>query len=274
MSDVITSFYFWFYLALVTVVGACVGSFLNVVIYRIPLSFTCNGGSVSIVFPPSHCPFCKQNISYKDNIPLMSYVLLKGQCRFCHEKISFFYPLTEAITLIAFVCFYLIFFDKDVLLFLLTSFLFCFLYVISIIDFRYYIIPDKLLIILFIGGVLYSCVYGNVLFDMCGFVIYSLIFAIIIFACESFSDRKVLGMGDVKFYLSAVPWIGGLFFPYVMLISSLVGLFVVLFWKIYVKNFFVSNELTFGVDENRFVPFGPAIGVAFFVVYLAKYFYL
>ena len=59
--------------------GACVGSFLNVVIYRLPRG-------ESIVSPPSHCPNCGRGIRWYDNIPLMSWLLLRGQCRFCEAN--------------------------------------------------------------------------------------------------------------------------------------------------------------------------------------------
>ncbi|EBS1326927.1 hypothetical protein CRQ31_05610 [Salmonella enterica subsp. enterica serovar Worthington] len=268
MTDMMVQFYFWFNLLVVSVIGLCVGSFLNVVVYRIPLSFTRNGAGISIAFPPSHCPTCKHRIPAKDNIPLFSYILLKGRCRFCREKIHILYPLTEAVIFIAFVFFYFLFFDKDKVLFFLTIFLFCLLYVISIIDFIYFIIPNKLLLTLFSGGVVYSCLYGNIVHDVLGFVIYALVFAIIVFACETFSNRQILGMGDVKFYLSVIPWAGSLNFPFVMLISSVVGLFLVCFWKLYFIKLYTPNELTQDVDENRFIPFGPAIAVAVLIVFL------
>lgn len=269
MTDMMTHFYFWFELILISIVGLCVGSFLNVVIYRVPLTFTGHGSGMSVAFPPSHCPACQHRISARDNIPLLSYILLKGRCRFCRKKIHFLYPLTEGVTLIAFICFYLLLFENDRILFILTTILFCLLYAISVIDFRYYVIPDKLLLILFIGGVIYSCLYGNISYDILGFIIYTLIFAIILFACESFSDKPMLGMGDVKFYLAVVPWAGSLSFPYVMLISSVVGLCFVTCWKLYIRKLYVPNELTQDIDEKKFIPFGPAIAVALLIVYLS-----
>ncbi|MFP7753967.1 prepilin peptidase [Thermodesulfobacteriota bacterium B35] len=71
------------------VFGAVIGSFLNVVIYRLP------DRSRSIVFPPSHCPHCSAPIRWYDNIPMLSYLLLRGRCRSCGEPISPRYPLVE-----------------------------------------------------------------------------------------------------------------------------------------------------------------------------------
>lgn len=270
MTDLITHFYFWFNLVIVSIVGLCIGSFLNVVIYRIPLSYISHSERISVAFPPSHCPSCKHTIPAKDNIPLVSYLILKGRCRFCQKKISFFYPLTEGITFVAFIFSYFLFYDKDVVVFLLSLLLFCLLYVISVIDFKYYIIPDKLLLLLFVSGVFYSYMYGDIVYDMLGLIIYILIFSIILFALDSFSDKHLLGMGDVKFYLSIVPWAGGLNFPFVMLISSFTGLCFLFFWKLYIKRFYLKNELNKEVDEKRFIPFGPAIAIALLIIYLIE----
>lgn len=76
--------------------GATVGSFLNVVICR---SIT----DESIVFPPSHCPKCNHRLAPRDLIPILSYIVLKGHCRYCKEKISLQYPLIEALTAVLFV---------------------------------------------------------------------------------------------------------------------------------------------------------------------------
>ena len=68
------------------IVGCCLGSFINVVIYRLPIN-------KSIIFPNSRCPKCNTNIKWFDNIPLISWFLLKGKCRVCETKISFSYPI-------------------------------------------------------------------------------------------------------------------------------------------------------------------------------------
>src|SRR5690242_5209393 len=70
--------------------GAVVGSFLNVCIYRLP-------AGQSVVFPPSHCPKCDYRIKFYDNIPIVSYLLLRGKCRSCKTPISVQYPLVELV---------------------------------------------------------------------------------------------------------------------------------------------------------------------------------
>ncbi len=81
------------------VVGAAVGSFLNVVIYRLP-------AGVSIVRPRSHCPACKGPIRWFDNVPVLSWLVLRGRCRDCRAEISIRYPAVEAITAAMFLVLY------------------------------------------------------------------------------------------------------------------------------------------------------------------------
>jgi leader peptidase (prepilin peptidase)/N-methyltransferase len=81
--------------AFVAVLGLIIGSFLNVVIYRIPRD-------QSIIKPPSHCPTCNTKLKWYDNIPILSYLLLKGKCRYCGAKISIKYPLIEILTALSF----------------------------------------------------------------------------------------------------------------------------------------------------------------------------
>ncbi|MEM7624906.1 MAG: prepilin peptidase [Planctomycetota bacterium] len=84
-----------FTLILVTVWGACVGSFLNVVIYRVP-------EGMSVVSPPSRCPGCEKKLAIYDNVPVLGWLWLRGRCRYCKMKISVQYPLVEAATALLF----------------------------------------------------------------------------------------------------------------------------------------------------------------------------
>ncbi|MGE5380621.1 MAG: prepilin peptidase [Methylocystaceae bacterium] len=84
---------------LIIVVALVIGSFLNVVIWRLPQE-------LSLIFPPSHCPHCQHRLGARDLIPIFSYLLLRGYCRFCRGKISVRYPLIEALTAAAFLLVY------------------------------------------------------------------------------------------------------------------------------------------------------------------------
>ncbi|HLA04587.1 MAG TPA: prepilin peptidase, partial [Syntrophales bacterium] len=110
---------------IITLLGAVVGSFLNVCIRRIP-------AGESLVFPASHCPKCNHSIRFYDNIPIISFLLLRGRCRNCRESISLQYPLVELLTAIMAL---LLFWKFGLTLKFLFSFLFaCVLIIITFID--------------------------------------------------------------------------------------------------------------------------------------------
>lgn len=113
--------------------GSIVGSFLNVCIYRLPRG-------ESIISPPSYCPHCQKSIPYFYNIPLVSYIYLKGHCHFCKEKISFRYFAVELISALTFV-FLFNYFGLG-LMFVIMSLLLAGLIVASSIDFEHGLIPD------------------------------------------------------------------------------------------------------------------------------------
>lgn len=125
----------WLILSFLFVVGAVIGSFLNVCIIRIP-------DKKSIVSPASHCPSCKTFIAFYDNIPLLSYILLAGRCRHCKTPISFQYFLIELLTPVITIVLYFFFGISPV--FALAT-LFCYvLLVITVIDFQHQIIPNSI----------------------------------------------------------------------------------------------------------------------------------
>lgn len=78
------------------VVGASIGSFLNVVVYRLP-------AGLSLLFPPSRCPSCLRQLGKRDNVPVLGWLWLRGKCRFCHAPIAPRYPIVEAVTGLLFV---------------------------------------------------------------------------------------------------------------------------------------------------------------------------
>ncbi len=135
------------YRSLVFIFGLCLGSFLNVCIYRLPLK-------LSIVRPGSFCPQCKTPIRWYENIPLFSYLFLRGRCRTCQARISLRYPVVEFLT--AFVCSVL--FSRYGLSpeFYKLVFFFSLIIVLSFIDIDYHAVPMNLLITGIAGGLLFS----------------------------------------------------------------------------------------------------------------------
>ncbi|MEO1923327.1 MAG: prepilin peptidase [Nautiliaceae bacterium] len=121
---------------LVFIIGICIGSFLNVIIYRIPRE-------KSIISPPSSCPNCNSKLKPWHNIPLLSWFFLKGKCAYCNEKISLRYPLIEFLTGLLAVLVYTKF--KHIDTFLIINFgVFATLLALSVIDLDYKAVPDSL----------------------------------------------------------------------------------------------------------------------------------
>ncbi len=117
------------------ILGTIVGSFLNVCIVRMPEEH-------SVILPPSHCPHCKKLIFWYDNIPLLSYLFLRGKCRFCGEKISFQYFFVELVTGLTFMGFYAYF---GLIPLLLPYLVFVSgLIVATFVDIHHRIIPDEI----------------------------------------------------------------------------------------------------------------------------------
>ena len=83
------------WIVFIFILGLCIGSFLNVLIYRLPRSLAITGRSF--------CPKCKKNISWRENIPLLSFVFLGGRCRYCHSPIGWQYPTVEFLTGVLFL---------------------------------------------------------------------------------------------------------------------------------------------------------------------------
>lgn len=130
---------------LVFIFGSIVGSFLNVCIHRMPLG-------ESIVWPHSHCPKCKKKIPTYDNIPFLSYIILKGRCRFCKGKISLRYPLVELVTALAFLAVfnrYRLSYD-----FFVFCVFICALIIATFVDIQHRIIPDEISV----GGIIFGCI--------------------------------------------------------------------------------------------------------------------
>ncbi len=122
-------------LAIALILGAVLGSFLNVCIYRLPRE-------ESIIWPGSHCPHCRKPLAWYDNIPLLSYLILRGRCRYCKAPISWRYPVVELATVFLAGALYMHFGLKPVY-FIFLAFA-CALLVASFIDLEFQIIPDEI----------------------------------------------------------------------------------------------------------------------------------
>ena len=136
---------------LVFIFGSIIGSFLNVCIHRMPLG-------ESVVWPRSHCPKCNKRIPGYDNVPFLSYLILKGRCRFCKERISLRYPIVEFLSASMFLLLFMRFgLSYDFFLYIVLA---CSLIIATFVDLRHRIIPDEVSIGGMIVGFILSTLKG------------------------------------------------------------------------------------------------------------------
>ena len=235
-------------LPVIALLGACIGSFLNVLIYRLPRR-------ENIAYPASHCPSCGNTIKYIDNIPIISYLFLKGRCRDCSEKISARYPIIELLTAIMFVTIYMlqgwsIQFLADVTLgsIFLTA---------AVIDYEYMIIPDRLTFSGVFMGLLYSLYFGwkGLLGGFHGILVSLLILSFMYYLGKILYRKDGIGFGDVKLAL-----VFGLFFGvYWSIVTIAIAVLVGALSGI-------TLMLVRGREKGLEIPFGPFLAFGGFMV--------
>ena len=229
--------------------GIICGSFANVCIYRLPKN-------KSIVTGRSSCPNCKKKIIWYDNIPLLSFILLKSKCRFCKKIINSQYFIVELITAISFVSIY--YFFGLTLAALLLSILSVFFIIIFFIDLKHFIIPNELTFPLMIMGFFKSfdpnlnqTIFPNYINSLIGGVFGYLIIWLIIFFYKKVRKKEGMGLGDAKLLAVVGFWFGWFCIPFTIFMSSVVALIFVL-PSLINKSRKMSSQ----------IPFGPYIIIA------------
>ncbi len=226
---------------IIFIIGLVIGSFLNVCIYRIPLEKT-------IVKGRSYCTSCDSLIPWYCNIPLFSFLFLKGRCKDCGEKISLVYPAVELLNASLYLLVFKAFGLTITALFLAV--LFSVLIVISFIDLKYQIIPDGLVLTILILGA------ANGLYQILAADVHWYIFLIGFFAASVpllilgliFPDG--MGGGDIKLMAAAGLFIGWKLILLSLFLGALYGLFVSVFILLAKKGSLKSA-----------VPFGPLLSL-------------
>jgi leader peptidase (prepilin peptidase)/N-methyltransferase len=203
-------------LIVTAIFGLCVGSFLNVVIARLP-----EGRSVA--YPGSACPRCETPIAWYDNLPVLSYAILRGQCRKCRESISWRYPAVEIICGILFALAYIRFERGTALasaLILLAGLL-----TITAIDLDHQIIPDVLSLPGIAVGILFSVAPGGIGWvpSLLGVLLGGGVFLVIILASTLVLGQAGMGVGDVKLGAMLGAFLGWKLALLSILLSTLLG---------------------------------------------------
>ncbi|WP_448587568.1 prepilin peptidase [Thermocrinis sp.] len=226
--------------------GSALGSFYNVLIYRIPRG-------LSIVKPPSHCPVCKAPIRWYDNIPLISYILLGGKCRKCKSPIPTRYPLVEAVSgFLAVLCYYKWGFDFSALVFYTF---FSTLLVLSLIDWDTFSLPENLMLGGTILGVMTSPFRSDFALtdSLLGILAGALPFFLIYLYYKKLRKMEGLGFGDVELmaFIGSVAGVWGVVSA--IFLGSILGL-------AYALPTIIKHKTT-----GFAIPFGPFLALGCFL---------
>ncbi len=230
--------------------GSVLGSFLNVCIHRLP-------SGESIVRPPSRCPACKRHIPFYDNIPLASYILLGGRCRFCGASIPVQYPVVELLTGVLCVVFLRL--DGLTPLFFVHIAFVCALVVATFIDLRHMVIPDVITLPGMVVGlsVSFFLPVPGVLNSLIGVVAGGGILFLIAYLYYSLSGREGMGGGDIKLLGMIGAFVGWKGVIVTLIVGSFAGAVV--------GGIFMVLA---GKDTRYAIPFGPFLSAGALVYLL------
>ncbi len=240
---------FIYYLIVTFIFGTVLGSFYNVVGYRLPKN-------ESLITPSSHCPNCNHKLGPSELIPILSYVFQRGKCKNCKQKISLFYPVFELATGLLFAASYIIFgYNID---FILSITFISILLIVIISDYQTMIIPDEVLIV---GGILLVIeliiknglnVWVNILNGLIAFIIMYLIKKLGDFLFK----KESMGGGDIK-------------------LMSLFGL--VLGWQLSIISIFIASFIGLPIslyilykNKSDIIPFGPFLSISAIILWLLQ----
>ncbi|MCI0343399.1 MAG: prepilin peptidase [Planctomycetales bacterium] len=249
--------------------GLCVGSFLNVVVWRLPRG-------LSIVRPRSACPDCGEPISALDNLPVLSFLWLRGRCRYCYQPISLRYPLVEATmgavsALLALRWFRALEPGSAVVATVVEAAFFGLLLALALIDLDLRILPDRLtlpgVLAGLIGSAAHPWLHRNAI-QATGFAVGDAVLDGILgaaggagllwgisWAAEKIWKREAMGLGDVKLLALIGAWLGLLGMLYALLVAVMAGAAIgIVVWI---------------VRRDRFLPFGPFLALGGAAVLLA-----
>jgi leader peptidase (prepilin peptidase)/N-methyltransferase len=259
------------WLLVVTLIGLMVGSFLNVVIYRLPVMMQreweaqcielAGGEADSETFnlstPRSRCPHCQHAISAIENIPVISYLVLGGKCRACRAPISPRYPLIELVTgLASAIVAWQFGFGWDCLGALLLTWA---LIALTVIDLDHQLLPDKITLPLVWLGILFNLfasftdLQSSVIGAIAGYLVLWTVYQLF----RLITGKEGMGYGDFKLLAALGAWMGWQYLPMIVLLSSLVGAVVG-----------ISLMLLKRHQREVPIPFGPYLAAAGWIALL------
>ena len=232
-------------------IGACIGSFLNVCIYRIPLNR-------SVVHPGSHCAACGAPIPWYYNIPILSWIVLRGRAACCGTRIDFRYCLVELGTAFLFLAIWLTYPPIEAVIY---SVMVSGLIAACVIDLDHYIIPDRFSLGGCVVGFIACAIHPSLMdqrtalqgfsWSLASALIGALSLLAIAWLGTLLFRKEAMGMGDVKFLAAMCSFLGGMSAIWILVLSSLVGSVIglaLIYWQR-------------GAWGTR-IPYGPFLGLA------------
>ena len=269
----------WLFYTAALFLGLCVGSFLNVVVYRIPIMMERDWRrecelllseqgetetvedkpeeGFNLAYPPSRCPSCSAAIKPWQNIPVLSYLMLRGRCADCSNSISLRYPSVELITgLLSLLVVYVMGLEPSSLAYL---FLLWNLVALTLIDYDTQLLPDQITLPLVWAGLLFNLVFEAVPLKsaVIGAMLGYLSLWSVYWLFKLLTGKEGMGYGDFKLLAALGAWMGWQQLPLIIILSSLVGAIcgsIILF---------ASKR-----SQGTAIPFGPYLAIAGFIALL------
>jgi len=225
--------------------GCTLGSFLNVVIYRLPLK-------MSIIKPRSACPSCKTPIPIYWNIPVISYLLLRGKCRYCSTRISPRYLFVELLSGVIVLGYYL--WLGPIWQFIGYSLLSLALVAVFLIDYEHYIIPDQITYPGIILGLAFSLVNPDITIiqSLLGIAVGGGGLLLLALLGDWLFKKESMGGGDIKLTAMLGAFLGWQKILFIFMASSVIGLIVSI----------IAMSFSSNLRETRRIPFGPFLAAS------------
>ncbi|WP_436856939.1 prepilin peptidase [Citrobacter tructae] len=239
------------------VLGSIIGSFLGVVVERLPPLMREEEGAGNLLFPASHCPSCGHVLAWWENIPLLSWCCLRGRCSHCQTSIPFRLLLLEALSALFFAL--TAAFAPSLSGLFSLWLLWCGLLPLAVIDARHMLLPDCLTQPLLWAGLLFhASTHSLPLADaLYGAAAGYLSLWLVYWGCRVLTGREGLGLGDCKLFAALGAWCGWLALPQILLSAALTGIAL---YAVTYKS----------LRTERQIPFGPALALSGLIIFVIQ----
>ena len=262
----------WYWLIVFFCLGACVGSFSNVIVYRMPRG-------ISLINPPSHCPLCKKRIPIRYNLPIVGWLWLRGKSACCKQPISVIYPIGESLCgLLGALALYAaagfgtdfsrpvlspeVWADAAAMFWLLLG-----AYPVCAVDCKYKLIPDSISVGGIVAGLLISLVPGGVtpLQSLIGAVVAGGGLYLLGWIATKVLKKDAMGFGDVKLLAGYGALMGVTGAVETLLVAALLGILVMVPYGMLAAKKSAQNKNS---EDAGQIPFGPFLAIAAPIIYL------